>query len=148
MDDYFFGLALIVLGRLNRLDILKNLFGSVTIPDTVCQEAVIGSKFQPQRKAISKTIDENIIIAMEPAVEVEFKRRLDMGEKGVLRLAFEKQAEAIILDDKKARNEAREIGFALFYTTDILKGAEKRGLIDSYTDVVAQLAEMKIYLPE
>lgn len=139
---------LIVLGRLDRVDILGELFGSVTIPTSVYQEAVIGSKFQSQREAVSKAVDENILIVTEPMVEVESRRRLDAGEKGVLRLDVEKQAEAIIMDDKKARNEAQEMGFTLFYTTDILKGAEQRGLIDSYTDIVAKLTEMKIYLPE
>lgn len=139
---------LIVLGRLNQLNILKDLFGTVIIPDTVYLETVVGSKNQSQREAILKAIDEHILIVMEPTVKIEFNRRLDLGEQGVLRLAFEKQATAIIMDDKKARNEAKQMGFTLFYTTDILKGAEKRKLITSYTNVVAQLAKMKIYLPE
>jgi len=66
----------------------------------------------------------------------------------VLKLALEKQAEAIIIDDKKARNEAIEMGFTLFYTSDILKGAAKRNLIDSYSKISAQLVDIQIFLPE
>ena len=139
---------LIVLGRLNRLDILKALFGTIIIPDAVYQEAVVESTFPLQRISILRAIDEHTISVVEPIVENEFTRRLGLGEVGVLRLALEVQAQAIIMDDRKARNEAKEIGFTLFYTTDVLKGAAQRGLIESYAEVVGQLAGMKIYLPE
>ena len=139
---------LIVLGRLNRLDILRELFGTIVIPSIVYQEAVVGSKFQLQRESILRAIEEEVILVKEPTIEHEFNRRLDAGEMGVLHLALEIQANALIMDDRKARNEAKEMGFMLFYTTDILKGAERKGLIDSYIEIVKQLASMKIYLPE
>ena len=139
---------LIVLGRLNRLDILKALFGMVTVPNTVYQEAVVESTVPLQRTSILRAIDESVISVVEPIVEHEFTRRLGLGEVGVLRLALEVQARAIIMDDRKARNEAKEMGFMLFYTTDLLKGAAGRGLLESYAEVVEQLAEMNIYLPE
>jgi len=65
----------------------------------------------------------------------------------VLNLAREIDARAIIMDDKKARNEAKELKFSLFYTTDILRGAEQRGLLTSYADIMVQLRAMSIYLP-
>lgn len=65
----------------------------------------------------------------------------------MLNLAREIDARAIIMDDKKARNEAKELKFSLFYTTDILRGAEQRGLLTSYADIMVQLRAMSIYLP-
>lgn len=139
---------LIVLGRLNRLDILKTLFDQVTIPTSVYQESVTESTFVSQRESIVQAIEDDIIIVVEPTIEYQFDRRLDQGEMGVLKLALEQQAQAIIIDDKKARNEATEMGFTLFFTTDILKGAAKRNLIEPYSVIRAQLAEMQIHLPE
>ena len=52
---------LIVLGRLNRLDILKALFGTIIIPDAVYQEAVVESTFPLQRIPILRAIDEHYL---------------------------------------------------------------------------------------
>lgn len=38
----------------------------------------------------------------------------------------------LLMDDKKARREAKELGFSSFFTTDILREAKDRRLIDSY----------------
>lgn len=141
---------LIALGRIERLEILETLFGKIYIPNTVYQETVIEATIEAQKDSILKSINANIIIVVEPTLEHPFKRKLHSGEKGVLNLAIEKKANGIIIDDTRARKEAKELGFqlSLLYTTDILKGAKQRGLITSYTDVMEQLRAMDIYLPE
>jgi len=53
-----------------------------------------------------------------------------------------------VIDDKRARNEAKELGFFPSFTSDIIKAAEKRNLIDSYDDVMKQLHQLGVYLPE
>lgn len=139
---------IITLGRINRLDILKALFYKIYIPTIVYQETVIETKIENQRKAILAAVDAEIIIVTEPTTDHTFSRNLDKGEMDVLNLALEKRASAVIIDDRKARNEARELGFYLIYTTDILRGAEHRGLITSYSEIMDQLRAMNIYLPE
>lgn len=139
---------LIVLGRLNRLDILGSLFGRICIPTAVYTETTQQTKFQNQKEAIIAAIEADIIEVTEPTLSYSFSRRLDAGEIGVLTLALEKQANAIIMDDKKARNEAQALGFNLIYTTDVLKGAEHRQLIASYTNVISHLRTLNIFLPE
>ncbi len=141
---------LITLGRLNKLDVLEVLFGKIYIPNAVHRETVLETTIETQKEAISKSINANVIIVIEPTLEHIFKRKLHPGEKSVLNLAIEKEADGIIIDDKKARMEAKEIGLrsSLLYTTDILKGAEKRGLITSYLEVMEQLKKMNIYLPK
>ena len=141
---------LIALGRIQILDVIKNLFGKIYIPDAVYQETVLETAIDIQRESILKAIDESTIAIIEPKIDYPFKRKLDLGEKGVLNLALENNPDRIIIDEKRARKEAKELGFetSLVYTTDILKGAEKRGLIDSYSDVIDQLKKLKIYLPE
>ncbi|GAK58749.1 hypothetical protein U27_05724 [Candidatus Vecturithrix granuli] len=74
-------------------------------------------------------------------------RRLHAGEQDVLNVALELHADMLILDDKKARNEAKALGFDVYYTSAILKGAEKRGLIVSAAQLIAELRKMDIYLP-
>lgn len=141
---------LIVLGRLERLDILESLFGKIFIPNSVYQETVIETTIDIQRLSIQKSISEETIIVVEPSLEHQFNRKLHPGEKDVLNLALERKASGIIMDDKRARKEAKQFGLQSFllYTTDILKGAETRGLITSYSEIMELLQTMNIYLPE
>lgn len=63
-------------------------------------------------------------------------------------LAFDTNADFLIIDDKKARKEAKEPGFKVLKTSTILKRAEKLKLIDSYSNVVSGLKKLKIFLAE
>ena len=138
---------LIVFARINRLDILKAFFSEVYITASVYQEVVVETIVQQQRDTLTSAIVAATIIVRDPTMTFSFTRRLGKGEQGVLNLAREIDARAIIMDDKKARNEAKELKFSLFYTTDILRGAEQRGLLTSYADIMVQLRAMSIYLP-
>lgn len=51
------------------------------------------------------------------------------------------------MDDKKARNEAADLGLQCAYTTDVLRLAEQRGIIASVAEVVEGLRDARIYLP-
>jgi predicted nucleic acid-binding protein len=139
---------LITLGRIRRVDLLEALFGKVYIPKAVYQEAVLETTIEDQKESLLEAINTKIIIVVDPTINHPFNRKLHSGETGVLNLAIEKKASAVILDEKRARKEATELGFSLIYTTDILKGAEHRGLITSYSDIMNRLKSMNIYLPE
>ncbi len=137
---------LIALSRIYRLDTLKQLFGKIYIPQSVYQETVLQSRDRIQKENILQAIDEFIIVE-EPTTEYVFKRTIDSGERGVLNLAFEKHADILIIDDKKARNEAKELGFKVVKTSTVLQRAEKLQVISSYLDVMKELERIMIYLP-
>jgi predicted nucleic acid-binding protein len=140
---------LIALGRINRFDIIRVLFNQIHIPHAVYRETVIETSLREQRNAIQTAIQATTIVVVDPTIDYSFNRKLDPGEKDVLKLAIEKKASGIIIDDRKARNEAKELGldWTLLYTTDILKAAAKRDLI-SYVEAIQQLRTLKIYLPD
>ena len=140
---------LIALGRIQRFDIINTLFGQIYIPTTVYRETVIETSFEEQRNTILSAIENSTIVIVEPTIDYSFNRKLDPGEKDVLRLAIEQNANGIIIDDRKARNEAKALGLdeVLLHTTDILKAADKRGLI-SYVEIMQQLRTLNIYLPD
>lgn len=139
---------LIALGRIGELDILKSLFGEVLIPKSVYQETVVEANVKIQRNNINKAIDDGYIKVLESKSNRVFTKNLGRGETGVLNLAVEKNPDLLIIDDKKARNEAKELGFQAVFTTDILKEAHNHGLIDSYQDTLNKLFNLQIYLPE
>jgi predicted nucleic acid-binding protein len=139
---------LIALSRVDHLDVLKSLFGEVLIPDAVYQETVVDSNNKQQRENISKAIYAGFIKVIRPTTNLTFIRNLGRGEKGVLNLAKEMNPDILIIDDKKARREAEELGFESFFTTDILNEAKDRNIIESYDSVIKKLFDLQIYLPE
>lgn len=138
---------IIALSRCQQLHLFKVLFGHIFIPYTVYEETVLECHFPLLKESIARTINDFIFI-VNPAANYSFSRNLGKGERGVLNLAIEKRPDILVIDDKKARNEAKELGFFPSFTTDILKAAEKRKLIASYENVMKQLQTIGIYLPE
>jgi predicted nucleic acid-binding protein len=139
--------ALIALGRISRLAILKELFGVVHIPDSVYQETVLESNIEVQRNSIAEAVNDFLKV-VRPSAEITVTRNLGKGEVGVLRLAREMGADLLIIDDRKAANEASALGFSVARTANVLKLAEQRGLIPSYAEIVSQLGAIGIFLPE
>jgi len=138
----------IALSRIDRLDVFQSLFDEIYIPGSVYQETVVKATSNDQRDAILAAIQTGAIQVIEPSINHPFRRKLGAGERGALNLALEKNAIQVIMDDKKARNEARELGLSVAYTSDILKVAESDLLIVSYADVLKKLSSIGIYLPE
>jgi hypothetical protein len=137
---------LIALSAIDRLDILSNLFESVFIPEDVYRETVTTNHMLLQKSRIQIAVDQ-FIRPVSPKFNRTFSRRLGPGETGVLNLALEIAPDFVMLDDKKARKEAATLNLPLLFTTDVLRWAAHRRLIDSYPHTVQQLAEHQIYLP-
>lgn len=72
--------------------------------------------------------------------------RLGAGEREVLSLAQELQADVVLLDDLEAREEAGRLGLAVMGTLRVLELAAERGLLDLPT-AIAQLAATSFHLP-
>jgi hypothetical protein len=92
--------------------------------------------------ALSQFID-----VAHPQGMAHFTRNLGVGEQGVLQLALERSADLVLMDDRKARNEAARHGLTCAFTTDVLRLAEQREIISSCTAVIDALREHRIYLP-
>lgn len=139
---------IIALSRIQRLDIFQQLFGKVIIPPIVYQEIAPKHKSGLQYEHIHRAVAEFIEV-IEPRKIYSFTRNLQQGERGVLNLALELNADMLIIDDRKARNEAREIGIRaiIALTADILKQAEAKQIIPSYIEIMAELRAKNIFLP-
>lgn len=136
---------LIALGQAQVLTVLRDLFGRVFMPNTVYQEAVVRCTVPVQKQAIEAAIG-GFLEVDEPTLRHRYSRNLGAGEAGVLDLALERRADLLLMDDRKARNEAESLGLACALTTDVLRYADQRGLLE-YQSVVDTLRQQRIYLP-
>ena len=135
---------LIGLAKINRLDILQQLFKNIIIPQAVYNEFL---KYCPSTEAqrFRTACDDFITVSTVKKIKT-FKRKLDLGESEVLTLALSQQADIVLIDDKKAFNEAKELNLKSASTHIILKMAETKGVIENYQILVEQLAKQGFFI--
>ena len=117
---------LITLGKLNRLEVLSELYGEVQIPRTVYDEVVTSGLAKGASDAMTVSLfwrrRKWPIIDVPPALLASDKPSviLDAGERAVLSLAQTMSSPLVLLDDEVARSEARRLGLQLRGTLGIL----------------------------
>ena len=126
---------LIALGKLNRLELLAELYGQVQIPPGVYVEAVT------QGLAVGVPDARTIRLFWQmrgwPIVEVTAATLaaykppviLDRGETEVLAQAQNVSDTLVLLDDETARVEARRLGLHVRGTLGVLSHASRSGIL-------------------
>ncbi|MCL5994981.1 MAG: hypothetical protein M1546_02860 [Chloroflexi bacterium] len=103
---------LIVLAKLNRLDLLLAEFDRVVIPPAVYREGVIAGQQLRADDAlvIQRAIAEGVIEVRAPQqVSSGMAAYLGQGELECIQLALELDADAVLMDDYNARRAAQGV---------------------------------------
>ncbi len=123
------------LGKIDALDILFQLFGQVSIPTNVHREVVIegGKQGHIDAKRAQIAIGQNQLIIESVALlpPVIALLPLDVGEKEAIYLSIQESGSLILLDDLKAREEAKRLGLIVKGTLGLLVQAYREDLISS-----------------
>lgn len=135
---------LIILYKCDKLELLKQLFGQVLIPETVHHEVVHNTKDTLQSKAISRC--DFIQVHPIPDLHFEFSHRIDRGEAEAITLAVTIQADYLLLDDKRAQKEAILHHVDFIPTFAVLLKATQKGFISDFEAVLAELQQKNIFL--
>ena len=113
---------IIILMKLNRLDLLKKLFGTVVVPNAVYEELISNSKYLaevqivvecPFLKRLEVSDRQSIKILREIV-------GLDAGESEAIALAEEKNADLLVIDERKGRRVAKQMELNITGTIGIL----------------------------
>jgi len=113
---------------IDHQEILPALFGHVLIPEAVWHELRSPAAPQPV-KAFLETWPswlERRIVSQAP----QDLQQLDPGEQEAIALAQSVGASLVLLDEKKGRRAARDLGFVVTGTLGVLDLAARRGLVD------------------
>ncbi len=73
---------------------------------------------------------------------------LGPGESEAIALAVEASAARVILDDKKARRTARQLGLPVTGLLAVLLQAKQRGFVSSIREVIAELTAVQFFVSE
>lgn len=127
---------LVALWVLGRLDLLRDLYGEVSIPAAVRDEFLA---IEPDRReaALVESPWIKTVTLRHPQRALAYTG-LDQGEAEVLALADETGG-VVVMDERKGRRYAKRLGLPLTGTLGILLLAKERGLVHSVADALTAL---------
>ena len=130
---------IIFLLKLNKLGLINKLFEKVFIPHAVIKEIL----------DIDLTGIEYTQINIENVTAVKgLLGRLHIGEVEVMIGAIENNIEMVVLDDKYARNKAKQLGLKVTGTAGLLLRAYKLGLVITLEDELRKLQQAGAYISD
>lgn len=124
---------LIYLAKLNRLSLLRSLFGEVSIPNEVYSEVVRGGLQHGflEVKCVERAIEDGWMNVREKKRERKLLmfQELDLGEVEVLSLAIQLKASLVLIDDASGRLVAEALGLNSKGTLYVILRATRSGAI-------------------
>jgi predicted nucleic acid-binding protein len=132
---------LIGLSAIDQLDILKELWTEIIIPEAVYKETVIDGRGKQGADKINAACGDWIkVAAVENRSEVEaLKTILDNGEAEVIALGQELKAGLLLLDNREPRIFAKSVGMRVIGTVGVIRLAWQKGIIKKPIDELYKL---------
>ena len=134
---------LISLTVIDQLELLERLFSTVIVPQAVYRE-VKAAKNRSEYERIVNFIKNRVYLSKE---EKNMRSKLGDGETEAITLYFELNADLLIIDDKKARNEAKSKNIKFLGTLGILTLAKRKGFIRELRGYFIELIKNQRYFP-
>ena len=129
--------VLIVLSKINRLHILRDIFNSITITPEIHLE--FGEEL-PDWIIIKEINDEKRkrILMLE----------LDKGEASAIALGLENDDSLLLIDERKGRKIASDLGLKIMGTLGVIIKAKELKIIKSLADEFEKLRKVDFWISE
>lgn len=135
---------LIALCKVNQLELLRELYTEITIPEAVFQE-VTAKNDSVKRKILENGAWIHIQPISDTIDRRMYKAKLHDGEVEVMILAQEIKADLVIIDDNAARKTAIYLGLPLTGTVGVLLRAKAEGLVPKVMPIVDSMEQNGLY---
>jgi hypothetical protein len=117
------------MARIDQLDLLRQLYGELVIPEAVWHEVVVRGTGQAGAEEVkSASWIKTQAVANEPLVQA-LQQELDAGEAEAIVLALETGADLLIMDERLGRENARHLGLRHIGLIGVFVRAKHQGLI-------------------
>lgn len=128
---------------IDRVHLLRDLYGRLVLPQAVHEE--MGREGAPEKvRAWAAQLPE--WAEVRAAASADQALKLGAGEREAIALAKEIGADLLLVDDRKARKEARGRGLSVTGTLAVLVAASERGLVD-LPEAIAALRQTTFRAP-
>ena len=129
--------CLIILNKIGELDLLRQLYNTVTITQDILLE--YGEQL-PEWIEVQQANDQY----RQQLLEMQ----IDKGEASAIALALETADNIVILDDWKARKLAERLGLTVTGTLGVIIRAKNTGLIPSIKPYLEKIRETNFRISE
>jgi predicted nucleic acid-binding protein len=132
--------------KIGKLEILRDLYGEVLVPQAVFDEIEAG-----KTKEFYIDISEIGWIKVKKIKDrrsLTYFLDLDKGEAEAIVLAVENNADLILLDETLGRFHAKHAGLKMTGTIGILLKAKEKGYISELKPLLYELRRKKVWLSE
>ena len=139
---------LILLAKIQRLDLLIQLYDEIIIPEAVLDEICIKSTRETDQ--IRALLEERKFHYRKTSEETlaELSPDLGHGEREAIALALETKADLVVLDDQQGRNVSQSKNLQTTGTIGVLIEAKERGFIHSLRNELDRLVEAGMWISE
>lgn len=136
---------LILLARVDRLDLLVSLAKPLVLPEAVVREIQAGSHHDETADRI-KDLPSILRVADRPVPNRIRRWDLGAGESQVLAHGLERPGSEVVLDDLAARRCARSLELPMIGTLGVVILCRHRGVISAARPIIEKLREAGLRL--
>lgn len=139
---------LIALCHVGQIDLLKKMYGTISIPEAVYRE-LSAKKESICKKQVDASLDWIHVYKIENQMaKAMFKTQLHDGEVEVMILAKEKNADVVIMDDANAKKYAKYLKLPVTGTLGVLIKAKRQGYVSELKPIIQEMINKNIYISE
>lgn len=121
---------LIALSRIGKLDLLREYFKEIIIPEAVYQEVVVAGGDLYGAKEIQKLDWVKVRKVKNELAAKALETIVDKGEAEAITLAAELESRLLLMDDAEGRKTAQGIGLRITGTVGVLLMAARDGKVE------------------
>lgn len=139
---------LIILCSIGKLNILKQLYTEINIPQAVFRE--VTEKPDSACQILKESLDWIHIEKIQSEVDKKmYKAKLHDGEVEVMILAQQEiKADLVIIDDNAAKKTAKYLGLPVTGTMGVLLKAKREGYITEIASVIEEMRRKGFYISD
>ena len=140
---------LILLAKIEQLELLSALYDAIWVPQSVLDEVRVRN--QSDTESIERWCHEQWHISVGQPSDFPLQTlpaELGAGERAAIALAMEREADLVILDDQEGRRLARAKGLSVTGTIGVLVEARARGHISSLRRELDRVVEAGLWISE
>ena len=121
--------CLILLNNIGQIDLLKKLFGELTVTQTVADE-------------FNKPLPDWVQVVKLDSSEIKgLASFLDLGEATSIGLAANDENSLLIIDESKGRKVAKEMGIKITGTLGLLIVAKQKGYLKAVKPILRKIQQ-------
>ena len=138
--------AIIAIGNIHRLDLLRKMYKSVYIPNAVLVE--VGLLYDAAYDDFQRNKKDFNICVTETMPSDTFPSSLHQGEIEVIQTAEAIKGSVAVLDDQNARKEAKRRNIPIVGTLGILMKAKQIGIVSEVKPLIDLIRSKGFYISD